>query len=62
MSISPTRRARRPVAADAERMLGELASGELTLPIERYGLEGLAKAVERLRTGEAVGKVALDLS
>ncbi|GGK61827.1 hypothetical protein GCM10010094_23070 [Streptomyces flaveus] len=44
------------------RMLDELASGELTLPIERYGLDGLAEAVERLRTGEAVGKVALDLS
>ncbi|WP_386346548.1 zinc-binding dehydrogenase [Streptomyces xiangluensis] len=52
----------REVAADAERMLGELASGELTLPIERYGLDRLAEAVERLRTGEAVGKVALDLS
>ncbi|MGP4012778.1 quinone oxidoreductase family protein [Streptomyces sp. 4N124] len=52
----------REVAEDAERMLSELASGELTLPIERYGFEGLAEAVERLRTGEAVGKVALDLS
>ncbi|MFJ9582723.1 quinone oxidoreductase family protein [Streptomyces acidicola] len=49
------------VAADAERMLAELASGELTLPIERHGIEGLGQAVERLRSGEAVGRVVLDL-
>ncbi|MET9381792.1 zinc-binding alcohol dehydrogenase family protein [Streptomyces sp. NPDC002928] len=52
----------REVAADAERLLADLTSGELTLPIERYGLDQLAVAVERLRTGEAVGKVAIDLS
>ncbi|MEU0072883.1 zinc-binding alcohol dehydrogenase family protein [Streptomyces sp. NPDC006332] len=52
----------REVAADTERMLTELASGELTLPIERYGLDELAEAADRLRTGEAIGKVALDLT
>ncbi|MER5434157.1 zinc-binding alcohol dehydrogenase family protein [Streptomyces sp. NPDC002588] len=52
----------REVAADAERMLGELAAGELTLPIERCGPDRLAEAVERLRTGEAVGRVVLDLA
>jgi NADPH:quinone reductase-like Zn-dependent oxidoreductase len=50
------------VAEDAERLLPELMSGELTLPIERYRPDRLAEAVERLRTGEAIGKVALDLS
>lgn len=49
------------VAADAERLLGELRTGELTLPIERYGLDGLEEAVDRLRTGEAIGKVVLEL-
>lgn len=52
----------REVAADADRMLAELVAGEITLPIERYGLDQLAEAVERLRTGEAVGKVALELT
>ncbi|WP_405927121.1 zinc-binding alcohol dehydrogenase family protein [Streptomyces sp. NBC_00035] len=51
----------REVAADAERLLGELRTGELTLPIERYGLDGLEEAVDRLRTGEAVGRVVLEL-
>ncbi|EFL28388.1 hypothetical protein SSOG_08102 [Streptomyces himastatinicus ATCC 53653] len=50
------------VAADTDAMLGDLMSGELTLPIERYTPDRLAEAVERLRTGAAVGKVALDLS
>ncbi|MFD9191084.1 zinc-binding alcohol dehydrogenase family protein [Streptomyces phaeochromogenes] len=49
------------VAADAERLLAELREGTLTLAIERHGLDGLAEAAERLRTGEAVGKVVLDL-
>ncbi|MGW2257471.1 quinone oxidoreductase family protein [Streptomyces sp. NPDC001780] len=49
------------VAADTERLLTELASGELTLPIERHGIEGLGQAVDRLRSGEAVGRVVLDL-
>jgi NADPH2:quinone reductase len=47
------------VAEDAARMLAELSSGELTLPIERYPAEQLAEAAERLRTGAAVGKVVL---
>ncbi|MFI0445557.1 zinc-binding alcohol dehydrogenase family protein [Actinomadura sp. 6N118] len=47
------------VAADADRLLADINSGELTLPIERYPAERLAEAAERLRTGEAVGKVAL---
>ena len=50
------------VAAHAERMLAELTAGELELPVERYGPERLAEAVERLRTGAAVGKVTLDFS
>jgi NADPH2:quinone reductase len=49
------------VAADAERLLAELREGTLTLAIERHGLDELAEAAERLRTGEAVGKVVLDL-
>ncbi|MGW6907469.1 quinone oxidoreductase family protein [Streptomyces sp. NPDC054940] len=51
----------REVAADAERLLTELAAGELSLPIERFGPDRLPEAVERLRTGAAVGKVVLDL-
>ena len=50
----------REVAADAERLLAELSSGELTLPIERHSPERLAEAVTRLRSGEAIGKVVLD--
>ncbi|MGP4043837.1 quinone oxidoreductase family protein [Streptomyces sp. 2A115] len=50
------------VAADAERLLADLRTGELTLAIERHPLDRLAEAVERLRTGEAVGKVVLDLT
>lgn len=51
----------REVAADAERLLADLAAGELTLPIERYTPDRLAEAVERLRTGEVIGKATLDL-
>jgi NADPH:quinone reductase-like Zn-dependent oxidoreductase len=50
------------VAADAERLLAELAAGELNLPIEGYGPDRLPEATERLRTGEAVGRVVLDFS
>ncbi|MFB7758035.1 zinc-binding dehydrogenase, partial [Streptomyces sp. NPDC056121] len=39
----------------------DLSSGELTLPYERYGIDQLEEAVRRLRTGEAIGKVVLDL-
>jgi NADPH:quinone reductase-like Zn-dependent oxidoreductase len=49
------------VAADAEELLAELRTGALTLEIERHGIERLAEAAERLRTGEAIGKVVLDL-
>jgi NADPH:quinone reductase-like Zn-dependent oxidoreductase len=49
------------VAADAEDLLVELRTGALTLEIERHGIERLAEAAERLRTGEAIGKVVLDL-
>ncbi|MGW0945731.1 quinone oxidoreductase family protein [Streptomyces sp. NPDC002623] len=49
------------VADDVRRLLADLTAGELTLPIERYALDDLAEAVERLRTGEAVGRVTLDL-
>nr|WSY57249.1 zinc-binding alcohol dehydrogenase family protein [Streptomyces sp. NBC_00886] len=49
------------VAADAEALLADLRTGALTLEIERHGLDGLAEAAERLRTGDAVGKVVLDL-
>ena len=44
------------------RLLADLRTGELTLSIERHALDGLAEAVERLRTGEAIGKVVLDLA
>ncbi|MET7842897.1 zinc-binding alcohol dehydrogenase family protein [Streptomyces sp. NPDC005356] len=52
----------REVAADVARLLPELASGALTLPYESYALEDLGQAVNRLRTGEAVGKVVLEFS
>ena len=51
----------REVAADAERLLAELSSGDLTLLIERHSPERLAEAVTRLRSGEAIGKVVLEL-
>ena len=44
-----------------ERLLAEITSGELTLSVERYGLDRLGEAVERLRSGAAVGKVALTM-
>ncbi|MFB8273686.1 zinc-binding alcohol dehydrogenase family protein [Streptomyces sp. NPDC055955] len=51
----------REVAAEVVRLLPDLSSGELTLPYERYGIDQLEEAVRRLRTGEAIGKVVLDL-
>jgi NADPH2:quinone reductase len=48
------------VAADAKGLLAELRTGGLTLEIERHGPDALAEAAERLRTGEAIGKVVLD--
>ncbi|MEV0634813.1 zinc-binding dehydrogenase [Streptomyces sp. NPDC050619] len=44
-----------------DRLLAEIASGELNLPIERYTLDRLETAVERLRTGAAIGKVAMTM-
>jgi NADPH:quinone reductase-like Zn-dependent oxidoreductase len=49
------------VAADAEELLADLRTGALTLEIERHGIDEFAEAAERLRTGEALGKVVLDL-
>ena len=49
------------VAADAKVLLTELRTGALSLEIERHGIEEFAQAAERLRTGEAIGKVVLDL-
>ncbi|WP_433135823.1 quinone oxidoreductase family protein [Actinomadura nitritigenes] len=49
------------VEADADRLLAELNAGELTLPIERYPFDRLDEAAGRLRGGEAVGKVALEI-
>ncbi|MGW2048417.1 quinone oxidoreductase family protein [Streptomyces sp. NPDC001858] len=49
------------VADDVRRLLADLTAGTLTLPIERYPIDDLAEAVDRLRTGEAVGRVTLDL-
>ncbi|MEW9552037.1 zinc-binding alcohol dehydrogenase family protein [Nonomuraea sp. NPDC050783] len=48
------------VMTDADRLLAELNAGELTLPIERYPLDRLDEAIGRLRSGEAIGKVALE--
>ncbi|MGP3776867.1 quinone oxidoreductase family protein [Streptomyces sp. SDT5-1] len=50
------------VAPDVARLLPDLASGALTLPYERYGMEELGEAVRRLRAGEVVGRAVIDLS
>jgi NADPH2:quinone reductase len=44
-----------------DRLLAEITLGELSLNIERYSLDRLDEAVERLRTGSAIGKVALTM-
>ncbi|GAA0448687.1 zinc-binding alcohol dehydrogenase family protein [Streptomyces olivaceiscleroticus] len=49
------------VAPEVLRLLPDLSSGALTLPYERYGMDALGEAVERLRTGTAVGKIVLDM-
>ncbi|MGC0386812.1 quinone oxidoreductase family protein [Streptomyces sp. SAI-129] len=49
------------VAPEVLRLLPDLSSGALTLPYERYGMDALGEAVERLRSGTAVGKVVLDM-
>ncbi|MFG2376622.1 LLM class flavin-dependent oxidoreductase [Streptomyces sp. NPDC048504] len=42
-------------------VVGGSAGGALTLEIERRGIDAFAEAVERQRSGEAIGKVVLDL-
>ncbi|MEV6541981.1 hypothetical protein [Streptomyces sp. NPDC051665] len=49
------------IAADAKGLPAELRTGALTLEIERHGIDAFAEAAERLRSGEAIGKVVLDL-
>ncbi|WP_409062073.1 zinc-binding alcohol dehydrogenase family protein [Streptomyces sp. SYP-A7185] len=49
------------VAPEALRLLPDLSSGALTLPYESYGMDALGEAVERLRSGTAVGKIVLDM-
>ncbi|CAL9660237.1 putative acrylyl-CoA reductase AcuI [Streptomyces sp. enrichment culture] len=49
------------VAPEVLRLLPDLSSGALTLPYERYGMDALGEAVERLRTGAVVGKIVLDM-
>ncbi|MFC4052772.1 zinc-binding alcohol dehydrogenase family protein [Actinomadura syzygii] len=44
-----------------DRLLKEIAAGELSLHVERYEIDRLGEAVERLRTGAAIGKVALTM-
>ncbi|MEU6389157.1 zinc-binding alcohol dehydrogenase family protein [Streptomyces sp. NPDC046939] len=50
------------VAPEVLRLLPELSSGALTLPYESYGMDALGEAVDRLRTGAAVGKIVLDMT
>ncbi|MGW6054395.1 quinone oxidoreductase family protein [Streptomyces sp. NPDC055189] len=49
------------VAPEVLRLLPDLSSGALTLPYESYGMDALGEAVERLRSGTAVGKIVLDM-
>ncbi|MEV6507335.1 hypothetical protein AB0M61_14565 [Streptomyces sp. NPDC051642] len=49
------------IAADAKGLPAELRTGALTLEIGRHGIDAFAEATERLRSGEAIGKVVLDL-
>lgn len=49
------------VAPEVLRLLPELSSGALSLPYESYPMDQLGTAVERLRTGTAVGKIVIDL-
>jgi NADPH2:quinone reductase len=51
----------RDLADTGERLLAEITAGDLALSVERYGPDRLAEAVERLRTGAAVGKVVLTM-
>ncbi len=49
------------VAPEVLRLLPDLSSGALSLPYERYGMDALGEAVERLRAGTAVGKIVIDM-
>ncbi|MEU6104130.1 quinone oxidoreductase family protein [Streptomyces flaveolus] len=49
------------VASEVLSLLPDLSSGALTLPYERYGMDALGEAVERLRSGAAVGKIVLEM-
>ncbi|MEU6680130.1 zinc-binding alcohol dehydrogenase family protein [Streptomyces sp. NPDC046925] len=49
------------VAPEVLHLLPDLSSGALTLPYESYGMDALGEAVERLRSGTAVGKIVLDM-
>ncbi|NEB61019.1 zinc-binding alcohol dehydrogenase family protein [Streptomyces diastaticus] len=49
------------VASEVLSLLPDLSSGALTLPYETYGMDALGEAVERLRSGAAVGKIVLDM-
>lgn len=42
-------------------LLADLSRGELVLPVERYALDDAPAALARLRSGQALGKVALVL-
>ncbi|MEV0402058.1 zinc-binding dehydrogenase [Actinoallomurus sp. NPDC050550] len=52
----------RDLAEVGERLLAEITSGDLSLNVERYRLDRVGEAVERLRSGAAVGKVALTVT
>ncbi|MGP3775363.1 hypothetical protein ACTWJ8_31540 [Streptomyces sp. SDT5-1] len=49
------------VTPEVLRLLPDLSSGALTAPYESYRMDELGTAVERLRTGAAVGKIVLNL-
>ncbi|MGV9279394.1 quinone oxidoreductase family protein [Streptomyces sp. NPDC003730] len=50
------------VAPEVLRLLPDLSSAALSPPYECYGMDALGEAVERLRTGTAVGEIVLDLA
>jgi NADPH:quinone reductase-like Zn-dependent oxidoreductase len=45
-----------------DQLLAEISAGTLRLPIERFGLDQLAEAVERLRGGQVIGKAVFELA
>jgi NADPH:quinone reductase len=48
------------LAEVADNLLADIAAGDLSLRVERYALAELPTAAERMRTGEAAGKVVLE--